>query len=421
MQKKLAAWFLSVTFLYVVVGTIIPRLQPDRFWSAALILFLDLVIGLSAAWLASKILTRRLRELASLASVISGGDLRCKVESGGQDETAELAQAINTMRENLLRIVEEVRVTTAHINYSALSLSNASKEINASSEKITQTSQSIARGAEEQALEVEQITGITQQFAGIAEKVAGRSRDVHQMSSDASRRATEGGKDVCRASNSITALSAQTERSHEAVKGFQTQASEIGKIVTVISSISHQTHLLAVNAAIEAVRAGEEGRGFAVVAEEVSRLADSVQELAGRISTISTELLDGAGLLTDEFKDSLSSASEVRRLMEQSAMSFDSIIEAIRNTNSLSEEISGLTGDQNQAANEVAQSLQRISAVASRNAGGTEAAYAATRGQAESTSELADSAHELARASEHLQDLISVFKTADPGPGDQPV
>ncbi len=418
MQKKLAAWFLSVTFLYVVVGSVIPRVQPDPFWSGALVLFLDLVIGLSAAWLASKILTRRLRELAGIASIISRGDLRRKVESGGRDETAELALAINTLRENLLRIVDEVRVTTAHINYSALSLSNASKEINASSEEITSTSEVIARGAEEQALEVEQITGITQQFAGTAEKVAGRSREVHQMSSDASRRAIEGGEDVCRAAGSIAELAAQNERSHQAVKGFQARASEIGKIVTVISSISHQTHLLAVNAAIEAVRAGEEGRGFAVVAEEVSRLADSVQELAGQISEISTELLDGAGLLAEEFRDSLASADDVRKLMEQSASSFDSIIKAIRNTHALSEEISGLTGSQNEAAVEVVRSLQRISAVAARNAGGTEAAYSATRGQVESTSELAESAHELAGASEHLQELISVFKTENPDPAD---
>ena len=421
MQKKLAAWFLSVTFLYVFVGTVIPHVQPDRFWSAVLILFLDLVIGLGAAWIASKILTRRLREMARIASVISQGDLRMKVESGGKDETAELAEAINTMRENLLRIVEEVRTTTAHINYSALSLSNASKEINSSSEEITQSSESIARGAEEQAFEVEQITGITQQFARTAEKVAGRAREVHQTARDASCRATEGGTDICRAAGSIADLAARNERSQQAVERFETRLSEIGKIVTVISSISHQTHLLAVNAAIEAVRAGEEGRGFAVVADEVSRLADSVQELAAQISEISTEVLAGAGRLAEEIRASLDSADLVRRLTEQSASSFDSIIEAISNTRALSEEISGLTGDQDEAACEVVQSLQRISDVAARNAGGTEAAYAATRGQTESTGELASSALELAKASEHLQDLISVFKTGDPDPPGIPV
>jgi methyl-accepting chemotaxis protein len=354
--------------------------------------------------------------MARIASVISQGDLRMKVESGGKDETAELAEAINAMRENLLRIVEEVRTTTAHINYSALSLSNASKEINGSSEEITRSSESIARGAEEQAFEVEQITGITQQFARTAEKVAGRSREVHHMASDASRRATEGGTDVCRAASSIADLAARNERSQQAVERFEARLSEIGKIVTVISSISHQTHLLAVNAAIEAVRAGEEGRGFAVVADEVSRLADSVQELAAQISEISTEVLTGAGRLAEEIRASLDSASLVRRLTEQSASSFDSIIEAISNTRALSEEISGLTGDQDEAACEVVRSLQRISDVAARNAGGTEAAYAATRGQTESTGELASSALELAKASEHLQDLISVFKTGDPDP-----
>ncbi len=421
MQKKLAAWFLSVTFLYVVVSTVIPHIQPDRFWSSVLILFLDLVIGLGAAWFASKILTRRLREMASIASVISRGDLRKKVESGGKDETAELADAINAMRENLLRIVEEVRTTTAHINYSALSLSNASKEINGGSEEITRSSESIARGAEEQAHEVEQITGITQQFARTAEKVAARSREVHQMARDASRRAAEGGTDVCRAAGSIDDLAARNERSQQAVEQFETRLSEIGKIVTVISSISQQTHLLAVNAAIEAVRAGEEGRGFAVVADEVGRLADSVQELTGQISEISTEILAGAGKLAEEIRASLDSAGIVRRLTEQSASSFDSIIEAISNTRALSEEISGLTGDQDEAACEVVQSLQRISDVATRNAGGTEAAYAATRGQTESTGELASSALELAQASEHLQELISIFKTGEPHSPGAPV
>jgi methyl-accepting chemotaxis protein len=142
-------------------------------------------------------------------------------------------------------------------------------------------------------------------------------------------------------------------------------------------------------------------------------LADSVQELAGQISEISAELLAGAGHLSEEIRASLHSASLVRRLTEQSASSFDSIIEAIRNTHLLSEEISNLTGDQDKAASEVVLSLQRISDVASRNAGGTEAAYDTTRSQAESTGELASSAMELAKASEHLQELISVFKTGD--------
>ncbi len=410
MQKKLAAWFLLVAFLYILIGRTIPRIQPDPLWSGVLVLCLDLAIGLGAAWLVSALLTRRLRKLARAASVLSSGNLQIPVEMPGDDETSELAESFETMRTNLMRVLEKVQTTSIQLGESAVNLSQTCEEISSRSEEIAKNAEGIAQGAEQQAGDVRQIMSSTQQLAGSATLVARRSRDVHDQASSASTRAEEGAEDVRRAAQGIADLARRTEDSRRAVVGFQARASEIGKIVTFISNISHQTHLLAVNAAIEAVRAGEEGRGFAVVAEEVSRLADSVQDFAGRISTLSTELLDGTNTLVAEIQASLESAGGVRAQVDQSASSFEGILKAVHGTHSLSEDISRVTGEQSRAAADVVASLERISLVAAQNASGTEAASGASRGQTDATRDLALSAHQLVAASEQLRELVSVFR-----------
>jgi methyl-accepting chemotaxis protein len=414
MQKKLAAWFLLVTFLLMTVGALVPRFQPDPFWSGVLILCFDLAIGLGAAWLVSHLLTRRLKKLIRAAAVLSSGDLQVPIEMPGNDETSELAESFETLRTSLMRVLTEVQTTATRLRESALTLSGSCEQISAGSEEISTSAATIAEGAEQQAGDVRQIMASTQKLAGSASLVAGRSKNVHDQASQASLRAEAGAGDVRTAALGIADLARRTEDSRQAVEGFQLRASEIGKIVNFISNISNQTHLLAVNAAIEAVRAGEEGRGFAVVAEEVSRLADNVQDFASQISTLSTEMLDGTLTLAREIQASLNSADEVRGLVDKSAGSFDRILQAIRDTHRLSEEISTLTGDQSQGAGVVVDSLERISLIAAKNASSTEAASNASRGQYDATRDLAASAHQLVGASEQLQHLVSVFRITLP-------
>ena len=112
----------------------------------------------------------------------------------------------------------------------------------------------------------------------------------------------------------------------------------------------HQTHLLAINAAIEAARAGPEGRGFSVVAEEVSRLAVDVRRFGEQISLISEQIMHGSRAVADEFRKSVAVAAELRAVVERNATSFDGILTAIRGTASRVGEISELTGTQKDAA-----------------------------------------------------------------------
>ncbi len=410
MRKKLAACFLGLAQLYLLVGLLVPWLQPDPLWRVALTASCYLVIALGAAWVVSHLLTRRLKELAHAAAVISRGDLTRRIDTRGNDEAALLARSFRTMSDSLLNIVLEVREVAGQINRSALSLSDTAEQMNATTDEIASTTRLIAEGADEQATRVAATAATNRKLARSIDRIAERARAVHEAARAASERAARGVTDARRAAHGIAALTEKTASAMAAVEGFRTRADEIGNIVSSITSISHQTHLLAINAAIEAARAGEEGRGFAVVAEEVSRLSDEVGGFAGRISTISEEIIQGSQEVSEEIRRSIGSAGQVRDVVDRTSGAFEELLHAVRGTAERAGEISTLTGEQKVLAEEVVTGLERISGIARRNARGTEEAYDATAQQTDSMRAMAGSAHLLASASDQLRELIAIFK-----------
>ncbi len=412
MQAKLAAGFLVVAMLFVLVGLGIPKLGLPPISSTILAICSYLIIGLAASWTISRLLTRRMRELTAAAAVMREGDLTRIVEIRGNDEIAELSRSFSVMSESLLRVVLEVHMIAERINDSAVGLSCASEEMNATTAEIANAAQGIARGAEEQARQVAGTRESTRELAELTGRVEARSRIVHELASEATSRATAGGEDARRAAEEISRLTQESVTATRALEGFCEKASEIGDLINSITSISHQTHLLAINAAIEAARAGEEGQGFAVVADEVSRLADRVRGFAAQISRLSDELLSGSRGLADQAQRSAIVAEEGGKRVARTLSSFEGIQAHIRRTAEEAGEISRLTEAQKEAAEQVVGSLSRISMIAGRNVEGTEGTSAATRNQTVSMEEMARSARELADTSDRLRELVSIFKLA---------
>jgi len=410
MQAKLGAGFLMVALLYVLLGLGVPRLGLRPPADTIMLVSSYVVVGLGAAWLISFVLSRRLRELARAASVISRGNLTRRLETGGKDETAEVARSLSVMTESLFNIVLEVHSTADRISSSAQELSGASVQINASTEEIAEATHEIARGAEEQANQVLRTTETTRELTQAVERVSARADDVQSAASEATERASRGAEEARRVADAIDRLAERSASATAAVEGFRLKASEIGSIVSFITSIAHQTHLLSINAAIEAVRAGEEGRGFGVLAEEVSRLADNVRRFAEQISNISDEIMQGSREVADEIRRSVGATEEVGEVVQRAAVSFDGILEATRGTAARVGEISELSAKQKISAEEVTRSLEEISRIAERNAMGTEEASAATHEQTVSMQRMAESARSLAGTSDQLKQLIAVFK-----------
>jgi methyl-accepting chemotaxis protein len=410
MQAKLGAGFLTVALLHLLVGLAVPRLGLDPTARTLLLASAYVVIGLGAAWIISTVLGRRLRVLASAAGVISKGDLTRPVQVTGRDETAELARSFSAMSDSLLNVVLEVQATSDRISSSAQALSATSDDMNATTEEIAEAARAIARGAEDQANQVLRITQTTRELVQAVEHVASRATEVHASAREAAERAAAGTEDARTAADGIEQLTRRTESARSAVEGFRRNATEIGTIVASITSISHQTHLLAINAAIEAARAGEQGRGFAVVAEEVGRLADNVRALAERISGLSEDILQGSLAAADEIASSVAAATTAREAVSSSARSFEGILGEIRGTASLAGEISELARRQRVAADDVRRSLEEISNIAERNASGTEEASLATHDQTLAMQKMAESARALADTSHDLKELVAIFR-----------
>ena len=410
MQTKLGAGFLIVALLCALVSLGVQRLELETSARLVLILSSCLLIGLGSAWLLSFVYVRKLRGLARAATRISKGDLTVAVDTAASDETGELASSLSIMTESLLSVVLEVQRTALKISSQAQSLSAASEEVNRSTEEIIGAARDIETGAEDQVNQALRTTDTTRGLSEVAERVASRARDVQESAAAASDRAANGADDARRAARGIALLTDRTVAATASVEGFRLKATRIGNIVNFITSISHQTHLLAINAAIEAARAGEEGRGFGVVAEEVSRLADNVRGFAAQISSISEEILKGSQEMADEIRKSVAASEEVRELVDRSASSFEGILAAVRNTAGRVGEISQLSAKQKLSAEDVRSSLDEISRIAAENARGTEEASSATQEQLISMQKMVASAQELGSTSDQLESLIAIFK-----------
>ncbi len=410
MQTKLGAGFLLVAFLYVGVGLAVPRLGFAPLPEIILTVSSYLVIGLSAAWLFSFRITRRMRELAAAAAEIRSGDLTRTVDTTGNDEVSDVASAFAVMADSLMHVVHEVQRAAAEIHSSSKLLAQSSDEMDGMATEIAGAAQEIALGAESQAAELSRTDKRAHELAGIAADVAAGAHNVNQAATEAARRAHDGSSDAKRAADGILELAVQNDEASKSMDGFSEKASEIGALINSVRSISHQTNLLAINAAIEAARAGEEGRGFAVVAEEVSRLSDTVRGFAERISGISEEITAGSARIGQQFRLSTQAAERVGERVNRTLESFDGIIEETRTTAERAAEIHALTTTQDNAVKEVLESLKRISSIVVANAHGTEETSRTTKNQRESMREMAHSARELAVASDQLLELVSIFR-----------
>jgi methyl-accepting chemotaxis protein len=205
-------------------------------------------------------------------------------------------------------------------------------------------------------------------------------------------------------------MAERIERARTSVAGFQARALQINKTVDFITEVAHQTHMLALNAAIEAARAGEEGRGFGVIAEEVRKLADHARGFAEQISLLAEQINTESGTVILAMQASEVATSEGGQVVAAAASALDSIAESVLATVERVKEISELTGRQARGAEVLVRSIEEISRIAANNAAGTQEASAATEEQTASMQEMSVSAQTLARTSDHLKELISIFR-----------
>ncbi len=293
--------------------------------------------------------------LADLAE--GGGDLSKRLSSGGSGEIGHLSENFNRVISHINEIVTHVVEASGHVSENVRAMSTATDHT------VNSTNQQLK--------EIEQVATALNQLSASAEEVSRSADETANRTKEASAAAEEGTQVMTSSQQTINRLTGQIEATANKIQVLKQSSENIGSVMEVIRSIAEQTNLLALNAAIEAARAGEQGRGFAVVADEVRSLAQKTQNSTEEIESIITQLqkaADEAHISMNTSTESVQEAIEASGHMENTLSSISNNVATI---NDMSHQIATASSEQSSVANEVSRIISAIYSLSETVAGDT--------------------------------------------------
>ena len=309
---------------------------------AVLAALLTIVLAL----LLTRSIVTPLNKALNAAQVIAGGNLRQAIEVDGKDEPARLLQALAEMQASLRRTIEQIAG-------SATQLASASEELSAVTEEAS-------RGLQQQNNEIEQAATAVNEMTAAVEEVARNAVSTSEASRKSTQAAREGRDRVVETVDAIQTMTHDVQSTSVMIEGLATQGRDIGKVLDVIRAIAEQTNLLALNAAIEAARAGEAGRGFAVVADEVRALAHRTAQSTQEIEKMVAGIQNGTGDAVESMQQSNQRTQSTLELARAAGVALEQIAESINQINERNLVIASASEEQAQVSREVDRNLVNI-------------------------------------------------------------
>ncbi|MDX1251777.1 MAG: methyl-accepting chemotaxis protein [Gammaproteobacteria bacterium] len=346
----------------------------------------SLVMGIALAALLAfftvRGIIRGVAELEHVTARLADGDLNARVNNHGADELGRVAKAFNHMADKFKNAIGEV--------------SGSTSQLAAAAEELSAVSVQTSHGITQQQSETDQVATAMNEMSATVQDVARNAEQAANAARNADAEAQNGRRVVGDNIDAIDALAAEVERAAQVIQKLEAESGSIGTVVDVIKSIAEQTNLLALNAAIEAARAGEQGRGFAVVADEVRTLASRTQQSTHEIQQMIQRLQTGASEAVQVMMQGRNQAQVSVQQAARAGESLASITRAVTSITDMNTQIASAAEEQSAVSEEINRNIVTISQIGSQTAAGAHQTSAASE--------------ELARLAAQLQSLVGRFK-----------
>lgn len=400
-------WSIGVS---VPVAEVMGKLQKFMF-SAGLSFVIILLVSISIVFFVAGYATKPIQIVSTFATRVGNGDLTMEaLKIHSKDEIGSLARAFELMIHNLRTLLRQISQTAEQLAASSQELTANSEQSAQSSGQVASLIVDVAAAAEGQEQSTSEMSKTMEVMNGSIQTVVGKTSFMTDITEKTTLSALTGGKVVKEAILQMQSIAESVTESALVIEVLGERSKEIGNIVGAISEIAGQTNLLALNAAIEAARAGEQGRGFAVVADEVRKLAEQSHQAAGQIA----QLISGIQLEIDKAVVTMHNGTKEATLgtevINHAEIKFDEITQLVSEVSSqvtdIEIEIQGMA----QHSEKIVYAVRNIDMESKRTAGQTQEISASIEEQAAASEELSASSKSLAMMAQELQGAIQKFK-----------
>ena len=343
---------------------------------------LALLLGAIAAWSITRQIVIPLRQTLETVERVAAGDLTHNYDTPRRDEMGQLQRAVQRMTVGLRELISGI--------------TDGVTQIASAAEELSAVTEQTSAGVNSQKVETDQVATAMHEMAATVQEVARNAEEASEAAVAADQQAREGDKVVGEAIAQIERLAIEVGHSTEAMGHLKRESDKIGSVLDVIKSVAQQTNLLALNAAIEAARAGEAGRGFAVVADEVRSLAQRTQQSTEEIEELIAGLQSGTLQVANSMDSSRSLTDSSVELTRRAGESLGNITRTVSTIQGMNQQIAAAAEQQSAVAEEINRSVLNVRDVSEQTSAASE--------------ETAASSIELARLGTHLQGLVGRFK-----------
>ncbi|MCA9298154.1 MAG: methyl-accepting chemotaxis protein [Phycisphaerales bacterium] len=340
------------------------------------------LVSIFGAWIFVRNLVRPIHKIVEGTAEVSKGNLTIRLEEGRGDELGDLARATNRLTASLASMISDIK--------------DASSQVAAASTQIAASAEEMAVGLKTQEGQTQDIARSIDELHSTVGDVANQSTTASNAVDESGKEAQEGGNVVRSTIEQIEGIAAQVNESAQAVTALGHKGNQIGEIIQVINDIAEQTNLLALNAAIEAARAGEHGRGFAVVADEVRKLAERTTQATDEVAKSIREIQEETGRAVSQIEAGTERVGRGVELANSAGEALERIMKSSSRVREMVSAIATAADQQAHASQQISRSMESIACV--------------TRESNEGASQAAAAAMELSEQAENLNTIVSRFQ-----------